>query len=424
MGGAVASEGSNLLITDCIFQNNILTPGSGQDENFPTGADGGAVCVFRCATEIHRSSFINNTVSDRSGSLGGGGALFASEGSTAILDSRFVNNSIPHGGAGAISLSSTGFVFRCVFRLNSSAAFNAPYGSSAGGAIAHNLPLQIDQCVFDHNSAKGRDAVFGADSSYPPAFRYFPASVAEGGAIASYGTLSVSNSVFFANSVRSGNSIQSSPPSPSSFGAALSIRSTAQITHCSFSSNYVELSTVADPTPPKGSAIFCETNAAANLAASLLSFVDPVPLIRGPVIDGGFNVCADGSGGFTQASSLNNTDPQLRYFPDQTFSILRPATGSPAIGRVTMRLTDYEIRGALRGALPHDSGAVELDGTTVLAVSVTNGILSVSAPGYSDPLTLLGSGDLSHWTEVGTANPKFSVSVGSGPQFFKALLGP
>ncbi|MBN8592930.1 MAG: hypothetical protein J0M33_14315 [Anaerolineae bacterium] len=139
-GGAVAAEGTTLLVEDTYFSNNSNAG------IVPTGYDlsrGGAILVDGPSAIIRRSTFEGNFSSS-------GGAIFTFTSSPTIIeDSVFINNRSFQGGA-ITSNSYWGIsVLRSTFRGN---------GSSYGGAIsfgdgASSRRSTITQSVFESNTA-------------------------------------------------------------------------------------------------------------------------------------------------------------------------------------------------------------------------------------------------------------------------------
>jgi predicted outer membrane repeat protein len=448
-GGALSATGCNIDIDACVFKANRAgygTPvGSFPSEVGVTGC-GGAISVHSSVLTIQHSIFADNNCT-----RSGGAAIYAERGSIAVRASSFSTNSTSLWGSGG------GILCQDAALLVEDSSFLANTAFSSGGAIATlsttSIGITILRSRFISNIAQGGGAIYastvaainqslflsnraeGGPSSKLVSNGYTftnPPARAVGGAIYTSSLVQATNCAFFANSVRSGDGYPAATSTnymsvPGTGGAISADR--IHLVETSFASNSVEIAAYSVPdTSPKGSALSVRTG---DMQATLCAGSGGVSLIDGPIADGGFNICSDGSGGFTNATSLNSTDPLLQYLPEQRFSILRPAGNSPAIGRVTTRLTDVDVRGALRGELPHDAGAVELDGTTSLSIAAGAAGLTVSAPNYLEGLRIFGSDDLRSWTEVGMASPMNSASVLSvGPgavagwRFFKGRVGP
>jgi hypothetical protein len=425
-GGAICANNSFLSISSSTFRANWSNAGriSGLGSNGAT-SKGGAICVTNCAVQLTGNTFVSNLATPSDATYEGGGALAAEGGSVTIDRSSFASNSIANHSGGAALL--TGAVSPCII-ARSIFMYNLAT-NEGGGAISHTAPMQIVQSTFISNRANGRDAYWFSAGGRTAIVLETQGS---GGAILSNGRLDATNCIFYANIARSGDGIVPYSKSAPSYGAALYVKESGDVhlTHCTLGANVVELAVNPDTSVPiVGSAIAMTNSGSAfgklELEATLLSGVSPI--VRGSISDAGYNICSDGSAAFTKATSLNNTDPVLQFFAEQKFSVLRPAPTSPAVSRITSRLTDIDIRGALRGALPHDAGAVELDATTDLSVNTLLGAVMVTAPNYSDPLEIFGSDDLKTWTSIGASGfsgstPALAVPPSGLHRFYRARL--
>ncbi len=138
-GGAIYGE-DDLVITDCSFTGNQAAGAS---------ASGGAVYVD--SVILSRSSFVSNS------SVGSGGALRVSTGTSRIENCAFHGNEGGNGGAAFVSFGAADFV-NCAFGGNA--------GSSGGGVRFDNATTSsLVNCSFQGNSATLGGAVNAASST-------------------------------------------------------------------------------------------------------------------------------------------------------------------------------------------------------------------------------------------------------------------
>jgi hypothetical protein len=88
-----------------------------------------------------------------------------------------------------------------------------------------------------------------------------------------------------------------------------------------------------DPLPQTYGSTITATNGTVTLTNTILMCAAGETNVWGTVVDGGHNICSDGSAGFTLESSMNDTDPMLAPLADNggptpTVALL---LGSPAI---------------------------------------------------------------------------------------------
>ncbi|WP_407416403.1 hypothetical protein [Methanobrevibacter sp.] len=183
-GGAIFCEG-NLTIINSLFENNV---NSGVDS---VSSSGGAVYCDGNLTVIN-SNFISNRISSSGGSLSGG--AIASTGSVDISGSKFAGNSISGQfvSGGAVSANAVN-VNNSIFSDNyaeSSVSWFSNTTSSSGGAI-YCEAANIYNSDFVNNSALILDAYQSSN----------------GGALYSYDITNIGNSNFINNSADDGEAI-------------------------------------------------------------------------------------------------------------------------------------------------------------------------------------------------------------------------
>lgn len=134
-GGAISSSGvNNVIVKNCIFQNNVAR-----------GSGGGAIYIYGGSSTspgyltITDSDFINNRAMGGTSYAGSGGAIFTAFGSYTINNSNFVSNSAtgvsPRGGA-IHSQASSGTVQFNRFIGNTATTAGTIYCDTIGGITA------------------------------------------------------------------------------------------------------------------------------------------------------------------------------------------------------------------------------------------------------------------------------------------------
>ena len=134
-GGAISSSGvNNVIVKNCIFQNNIAR-----------GSGGGAIYIYGGSSTspgyltVTDSDFINNQAMGGTSYAGSGGAIFTAFGSYTINNSNFVSNSAtgvsPRGGA-IHSQASSGTVQFNRFIGNTATTAGTIYCDTIGGITA------------------------------------------------------------------------------------------------------------------------------------------------------------------------------------------------------------------------------------------------------------------------------------------------
>lgn len=144
-GGGLCFSGADLVLTDCLFENNQC----GND-------GGGGYCwgFLVSSVEITDCTFLENEAES------GGGGIFIdhvqnSDGVT-ISDCEFASNTSNLDGGGGISLTSTDDVLitNCTFSGNWGAV-TGNYLDGGGAILANSGSSTISYCAFDHNYAFG-----------------------------------------------------------------------------------------------------------------------------------------------------------------------------------------------------------------------------------------------------------------------------
>jgi hypothetical protein len=339
-GGAIAMHGGTLTIQSCLFESNEARGGSPSDVGGAGGsAAAGALLTWETTAQISASAFQYN---------------FSANG----LNSRF---GLP-ATAGAIWNGGDMVLNDSVVLSNNCTSIHA---DAYGGAICNVGSLAINRTSISGNFAQGGESTVlssGISNGY----------TAFAGGVYSDSFLNIVNSTFLHNLAQGGNALgfdagpavgfNSGPnTSGSAFGGGLFVSNGhLQIESATFALNKV--------TP--GSIIFSFQTLGTGKGDDL--FTQPIDVMAhnsifgsassgsvfGLVIDGGYNLVADNSAGFTQPTSMNNTDPQFGV-PTATYIPL--TAQSPAIDSAdpfNFQTLDQLFHTRPAGAGP-DRGAIE-----------------------------------------------------------------
>lgn len=208
-GGAIYLEGNDVIIYNCIFQNNHASTAGGAigadyDSSSATGTivrnckfatntanlAGGALAIFGRNSKIINSSFTLNKVVDNVGRDCYGGAIQIGMDEPNckeyVINCTFRSNSVyskvghTHGGAGCIR---DGVVYDGCKFINNSA--------DEGGALTYHASGVIKNCVFTDNVAHEYGGALSTGLGLYPSM-----------------VLNISNCVFFRNSAPLGGAVQ------------------------------------------------------------------------------------------------------------------------------------------------------------------------------------------------------------------------
>lgn len=172
-GSAILWKGSNGVINNCKFENNVAPNSYGGaiflDANCCNITDctfknneagyGGAIFINGNENSIISCKFENNNVNGRESSSGG--AIFANGNEFKIEDCNFTTNHALYCGGAVFTTSSDNKIFRARFEGNYVEGLN----SIGGGAVfSSGEGLTIDNCTFNRNrasSSKGGAVILG-----------------------------------------------------------------------------------------------------------------------------------------------------------------------------------------------------------------------------------------------------------------------
>jgi uncharacterized delta-60 repeat protein len=260
-GGAVVQAGGESFLSNCVFMAN-QTIGTTRVASVPyeTGdANGGAVSLQNGSMVVEGTLFSGNSAKGGGGlergetntvsAPGNGGAIFNQSGNLRLLNSGLVFNEAKGG------------------PVTSAPPWGSRAALGSGGAIYSAGIVSMMNCALAENSASGGlggDNVFGGYGLGGPAYG--------GGIYLAAGSASLVNVTVAGNSVQAGN-----PVNPDVLGASIAVAN--------------------------GTAVMM-TNTIVCCASSQTN-------VYGAIIDGGHNICSDGSANFTSPSSYSKVDPLL-----------------------------------------------------------------------------------------------------------------
>jgi hypothetical protein len=332
-GGGIYNTGS-LVVTNCIIATNTAIGGVGANgtngvwsmdyfdqfgrcrstANTPGGpayhggqAEGGAIFNAGTAVVVNTSFLLNRAMGGAGGNGGWGGrggclavaqpggtagaggraagAAVCNQGSLTLQGCSLVQNGAS-GGGGGLGGSPVGGTF--VWQ----AAPGGRGGDGQAGAIYNSGLFTICNTTLSANHTSGGDGGAGG-ITVTPQFTCEPRTNghggdAVGGAIANYGWFAATNATLWGNLATGGTSTNQNPAS----------------------TNWNCVTLPGNSGNRTGSTIAAMSGYLA-LANTIVANPALLDTCAGPVSDGGYNICSDGSAAFTAQGSMNNTDPRL-----------------------------------------------------------------------------------------------------------------
>jgi len=217
-GGGMINNGTNPIVSHCIFSGNTANNGGGMHNSF-----GSNPTVTNCA-------FNGNTVSSSNTSSGGGIYNFNNSNPT-VTNCTFLENTATWNGGGMFnSFNSSPSVTSCAFRWNTAGIGGGMYSTS------FSSPSVID-CIFSSNSARGGGGMYNFNNSNSIidncTFRLNSASFNGGGMGNSNSSPTITDCTFSKNWVDDGGFF------PGGGGMNNSFSSNPSVTNCIFSGNTV-----------------------------------------------------------------------------------------------------------------------------------------------------------------------------------------
>lgn len=403
LGGAIYSERGSVVLEGVNLAANTVEGGAPGGYGFQGGQDkgglaaGGGIFASNSTLIVGNSIFANNRVTG--GALpswmvnglpsgdGLGGALFLSVNSTGMVRSASFKTNSATGGDGGKWFASGGGRGGAIYGAGDLTIFettlsgNASSGGSQsgypapgqGGAVYSAEHLVVDSCTFDQNYALGGGTIGAGGTAWVP-------GSGEGGAVWSSGFLAATNSTLTANDAIGGVNnypVGPGPGGPGNGGGIFFFGGTAILVNLTVAANRVDGGTNWVNFGSKGLALGGEvftTNTSVTVRNSILANSANGPEVWGALTDGGYNLCSDGTAGFSATGSLNQVDPMLSALsqnggPTPTMALL---AGSPARDAIPSGFPPVDQREVTRPQGPAaDMGAVEADFISAAAAIIT-----------------------------------------------------
>lgn len=384
-GGLIYATNSTVTVANSTLSSNLangggvigypleISPGSGSGLGACLFISGSSSAVIQFSTLTANAATGGNGYRYAPPGAGLGGAVY-NLGSLQVLGTRFTTNQCFSG--------PIGFIQR----------------PARGGAIYSEGPLIINECTLNSNAATGGNTAPGAP--------------AEGGAIWTSNSFSATNCTFTINLALGGSGGEGPGGGPSQGGAGqgggIMTSSGGTLINLTLSgNNAVSQISTGPPGPAQGGGL-AVTNTSPTLRGTIIANSPNGSNVWGVITDGGYNICSDGSAGFSATGSQNNTDPMLDVLannggPTPTMALL---SGSPALDIIPSGFPATDQRGVLRPQGPRaDAGAYErtLAPPPPLLSITMNGSVSISFTAQGGSIyRLLSSTDFVTWTSVAT----------------------
>ena len=392
-----------------------LTLANGRSTNGGAIYNGGILVVSN-------SMFSGNSVSNSANALGG--AVYNNLSSATLINSSFSNNSC-RGGDGA---NGTG---------------PAPVGNGqsgnagAGGGIYNNAgSVNVTNCTFFGNSATGGRGGNGGDGILNfSAGNGGAGGLASGGGVSTLaGTLRVVNSTFVSNSCAGGNGGNRGTGGTgggvdgnggdASGGAVDNNGVTVDLINATLFGNGCT-GGIGNANGNRLGGNLRNTTGLVTLKNTIVANSSSGTNAFGTITDGGNNISSDLSCNFTNAGSLNNTNPRLGPLADNGGATLTMALlqNSPAIdaGNSAVSLPTDQRGVARYGA--SDIGAFEMTPPSIISTTLLpNGHLRLQCSGVIGPSYFVqASTNLASWVELtnltSVINRIFEFEDNNAPNF-------
>ena len=378
-GGAGYATNSEVLLSDSVLDGNSANGGSGSGLGGGLCLDEGSSSMIRlCRFLGNAANGVTGHYSDPGGDAFGGAVFSGAE--LQIWDSTFSSN-------------------RCA-----GGTFGVPPGAAHGGAICSTNVLIINGCTFDDNRAVGGNA------TSPNAYEPEAGAPGQGGAIWSSGALAATNSTWATNQAVGGacafSNYGTAPGGAGSGGAVCITGGQAVLVSLTIADNGANGGYGTALGPSQGGGLY-NTNGAVTVLNSIIADSLSGGDVWGAVTDGGYNICSDGTAGFSATGSLNSTNPLLGPLADNGGPTLTLALlpGSPALDAIPSGFPAVDQRGTSRPQGPSaDIGAFEAIGQSSQVTIVVQPAGATDPPGDDVTFTVVaaGSGSLSYqWYKDG-----------------------
>lgn len=259
-------------------------------------------------------------------------------------------------------------------------------------------------------------------------------AAAEGGGLWSSGALICTNSTITACRVLPGYGGIGTPGGAGSGGGLYLTNVTAVLVNLTLAANRAD-----GDTRYRGSAVggnVAVSNATVTVLNSIIANSGNGADVWGPITDGGYNICSDGTANFSAPGSLNHADPLLAALsnnggPTPTMALL---VGSPARDAIISNFPPTDQRGVARPQGPAaDIGAFEavVDSTPFLVPARVGQSLTLTFNAQAGrPYRLLSSTKFTNWSSIATntalsAGPlQFVEPIVAGPPVYYRVVTP
>ena len=232
--------------------------------------------------------------------------------------------------------------------------------------------------------------------------------------------MAATNSTITANDAIAGDSLNGGAGGQANGGGICVTGGSASLVNTTIAANRADPSTNVYggviSVLPLGGGLFI-TNATVSVRNSIIANSANGFDEWGPVVDAGYNLCSDGTAGFSALGSLNHADPMLSALsqnggPTPTMALL---VGSPARDAISSGFPPTDQRGVPRPQGPAaDMGAVEADFISAAAAIITQPLGANVRAGTNVNFVVGASGTapLSYlWTKAGKPIAGATTSV-------------
>jgi hypothetical protein len=430
-GGAIYSDGGTVNLQKVTFTSNnakgaqamVYPPalaglgGSGEGgAAYLTNSTANLISLVFSANSAVGGPSPANVLNGTGGGNGLGGAVFLASGSSLLVRTSSFDSNRAAGGLGARNgyggVAQGGALFNGgeLQLFDTSISSNQVLGGSLqlypgegqGGGVYSTKLLVVNACSFFGNVAAGGDANMTSLQSPQGAS-------GEGGGLWTSMTLEATNCTFTANTALAGNA-PFGLGGVADGGAIRVAGGAATLVNLTLSANRADgtnqMSTAQGPSNGGG---LSATNGNVTVRNSIIANSAKGGDVWGVIIDGGYNICSDGTAGFSNEGSLSQVDPMLSALtqnggPTPTMSLL---AGSPARDAIPSGFPPTDQRGISRPqGTAADIGAFEADVVSSTPAILTQPLGGTVRAGTNMTFTVRASGTAPltyQWSKDGTA---------------------
>ena len=240
-GGGWLNDNSSPRINQCIFIDNIASASGGGLLNFNssptittsifrecTAVRGGGMRNEASAPVVNNCTFLNNTATEQTTVIGGGGGVSNAVGATPIFNHCHFNNNMAEIAGGILNEDASPTIYACNFIFNTASSSRSIL--ETGGAIAsYSSPIvTIDSCTVTDNSAKDGGGIY----------QFFSGSIIKDCLIANNSASDHGGGIYEFAPVFSNIDSCTFNSNTAARGGGVSIKQTqSNLSHCTFTSN-------------------------------------------------------------------------------------------------------------------------------------------------------------------------------------------